>query len=67
MQAVLESLQAIIEFFTLQITSVVQLVKMLPQLAVGLFDSFAFVPDFLAPFLTLSVTISLVFALIRIL
>lgn len=67
MEAILNGLRALIEFFSMTVTSVVQLVKMLPGLATGLINSFAFAPDFLVPFLSLSVTISMIFAIIKLL
>ena len=67
MEAILNGIRALVEFFSMTVTSVVQLVKMLPGLSAGIINSFAFAPDFLVPFLSLSVTISLIFAIVRLL
>lgn len=67
MQSVLESLTAIIDFFSMTFRSLVQLVTLLPDLFVGIIDSFAWAPEFLLPFLYLSASVTMLFAVLKLL
>lgn len=67
MQSVLESLTAIIDFFSMTFRSLVQLVTLLPDLFVGVIDSFAYAPNFLTPFLYLAASVTMLFAVLKLL
>lgn len=66
MQGLFDSLSVIFDFISSSISSVVDLVRMLPDLYGSVVSSFAYAPDFVAPFLTLSGALTLLFAVIRI-
>lgn len=67
MQSVLDSLSAIIDFFSMTFRSLVQLIELLPDLFVGVIDTFAWSPDFVLPFLTISVSVTMLFAVLKLL
>ena len=67
MQSVLDSLSAIIDFFSMTFRSLVQLIELLPDLFVGIIDTFAWAPDFVLPFLTISVSVTMLFAVLKLL
>lgn len=65
MQYIVDSISVLFDFIWNTISSVVELVRMLPDLYNALFSSFAYAPDFVMPFLTLSGCLTLLFAVIR--
>ena len=66
MEALVQMFSYIIEYLTMQIESLVQMVRLVPDITSALFDAVVLAPGFLLPFLTFSITISLVFAFIKI-
>lgn len=67
MQSVLDSLKAIVDFFSMTFRSLVELIDLLPDLFVGIIDTFAWAPDFVLPFLTISVSVTMLFAVLKLL
>lgn len=67
MQAILDFCTAILDFFSLQFKSVAQLIRILPDMFSGVLNSFAYAPEFLFPFLSISVSLTLLFAVLRLL
>lgn len=64
---IIDILVSLVQLLVTTITSVIWLVTNLPQLVAGITAGFAYTPDFLFPFLTVSVSLLVVFAVIRML
>ena len=65
MESILNGLQVIIDFIAMSISSVISLCSLIPDFSSSIFSSFAYAPSFVAPFLALSGTLTLLFAIIR--
>lgn len=63
--AIIDVLGAIIDFFVNQFKSLIWLIQAIPQFITVISSSFAFAPSFLYPFLSVSLAIMIIFAVIK--
>jgi hypothetical protein len=63
--AIYDYITGFFEFFSSMFESFIWLVGTIPQMMSSYSATFAFVPDFLFPFLTLSASLTAIFAIIR--
>ena len=62
---ILDILMSVVQLFVTTISSVFWLVTNLPQMVAGITASFAYTPDFLFPFLSGSIALLVVLAIMR--
>lgn len=62
---VIDAIGAIIDFFVNQFQALIWLIKSIPQFVVVISSTFAYAPSFLYPFLSVCLSIMVIFAIIK--
>lgn len=65
MSAIIDFLSGLVSFIVNMVQSVIWFVVNLPSMLAILTNSIAYVPDFLVPFLTLSISATALFAILK--
>lgn len=65
MDAILDFLKTALDYLEMMIRGVVQLVSLIPQFSQSVGQTVAYMPEFLGPLLGLSLGLTLLFAVIR--
>lgn len=65
MDAILEFLQLIADFVSMEFNGLLTLFKFIPGVITSITAAFAYLPDFIAPFMVVSMSLTMLFAIIR--
>lgn len=67
MEALLNFIKLIADFIGMLFNGVMTLLNFLPSVVSSITATFAYLPDFIAPFMVLSMSLTMLFAIIRLL
>lgn len=67
MDSILNFFTVIVDFVSMLFHSVITLITFIPDVLGSFYSTLAYVPSFIAPFLLLSISVTMVFAAIRLL
>lgn len=67
MEALLNFIKLIADFIGMLFNGVFTLLSFLPNVVTSITATFAYMPDFIAPFLVLSLSLTMLFAILRLL
>lgn len=65
MQAVYDFVKLIADFISMQFNGILTLFEFIPNIFQSLIATFAYLPDFIAPFMVVSMSLTMLFAIIR--
>lgn len=65
LESILNFLQLIADYFSMAFNGVITLFQFIPGVLNSLIGTFAYLPDFIAPFMLISMSVTMVFAIIR--
>lgn len=65
MEAVFDFIKLIADFISMQFNGIITLFEFIPNVLQSLLATFAYLPDFIAPFMVVSMSLTMLFAIIR--